>query len=57
MHGIQNTRKVSLLRQLVDLFYDPDFSFGEFIAANPDYSYQLADLLMGRVFGRDDTDF
>lgn len=49
--------KVSLLRQLVDLFYDPDFSFGEFIAANPDYSYQLADLLMGRVFGRDDTDF
>ena len=49
--------KVSLLRQLVDLFYDRDFSFGEFIAANPDYSYQLADLLMGRVFGRSDTDF
>ena len=49
--------KVDLLRKLVDLFYDSQFSFGSFISDNPDCSYQLADLLMGRVFGRESTDF
>ena len=49
--------KVELLRKLVDLFYDENFSFGGFISDNPDCSYQLADLLMGRVFGREKTDF
>ena len=50
-------RKVDLLRNLVDLFYDSQFSFGSFISDNPDCAYQLADLLMGRVFGRESTDF
>lgn len=50
-------KKVDLLRNLVDLFYDSQFSFGSFISDNPDCSYQLADLLMGRVFGRESTDF
>lgn len=49
--------KVELLRKLVDLFYDGNFSFGGFISDNPDCSFQLADLLMGRVFGREKTDF
>jgi len=51
------SEKVDLLRNLVDLFYDREFSFGKFISDNPDCSYQLADLLMGRVFGKPSTDF
>ncbi|MEC9096723.1 MAG: NAD(P)/FAD-dependent oxidoreductase [Planctomycetota bacterium] len=53
----QYAEKVELLRKLVDLFYDSQFSFGGFIADNPDCSYQLADLLMGRVFCQESNDF
>lgn len=40
------------LRQLVDAFYDPNFSFGAFLKRHPDCSGQLVDLLMGNVYRR-----
>ncbi|MEM8681497.1 MAG: tryptophan 7-halogenase, partial [Planctomycetota bacterium] len=38
------------IRELVDVFYDNDFSFGEFLRAHPRHRSNLTDLLIGRVF-------
>ncbi|MDA0591360.1 MAG: NAD(P)/FAD-dependent oxidoreductase [Planctomycetota bacterium] len=41
---------VMLFRKLVYAFYDPDFSFGSFLKANPQYRKNVTDMLIGDVF-------
>ncbi|MFP6762878.1 MAG: NAD(P)/FAD-dependent oxidoreductase [Planctomycetaceae bacterium] len=41
---------VMLFRKLVYAFYDPDFSFGRFLKANPQYRKNVTDMLIGDVF-------
>lgn len=41
---------MELLRNLVYAFYDKDFSFSRFLAANPEYKDHLVRLLIGDVF-------
>jgi len=41
---------VMLFRKLVYAFYDPDFSFGRFLKANPKYRKNVTDMLIGDVF-------
>ena len=38
------------IRKLVGAFYTKDFSFGQFMQANPDQAGPLTDLLIGRIF-------
>ncbi|MEC7446933.1 MAG: NAD(P)/FAD-dependent oxidoreductase [Planctomycetota bacterium] len=38
------------IRKLVDAFYTPEFSFGEFMKAYPQHRTNLTDLLVGKVF-------
>ena len=38
------------IRKLVYAFYDPDFSFGEFLEAHPDCREPIVHLLVGNVF-------
>lgn len=44
---------VSRLRQLVNVFYDEDFSIAKFMREYPQYRGNLTDLLIGRIFGED----
>lgn len=48
----QNTHRegVMLFRKLVYAFYDPHFSFGSFLKANPQYRKNVTDMLIGDVF-------
>lgn len=39
-----------LIRKLVEAFYTKEFSFGGFIKDNPQFSGNLTDLLIGRIF-------
>ena len=39
-----------LFRKLVYAFYDPDFSFGRFLKAHPQYRENVTDILIGDVF-------
>ena len=41
---------VMLFRKLVYAFYDPNFSFGRFLKANPQYRKNVTDMLIGDVF-------
>lgn len=41
---------VMLFRKLVYAFYAPDFSFGRFLKANPQYRKNVTDMLIGDVF-------
>jgi flavin-dependent dehydrogenase len=41
---------VMLFRKLVYAFYDPNFSFGHFLKANPQYRKNVTDMLIGDVF-------
>ena len=41
---------VMLFRKLVYAFYDPKFSFGRFLKANPKYRKNVTDMLIGDVF-------
>lgn len=41
---------VELFRKLVYAFYTPDFRFGEFLRAHPQYRNNLVDILIGDVF-------
>ena len=41
---------INLFRKLVYAFYDPDFSFGRFLKANPQYRANVTDMLIGDVF-------
>ena len=43
---------MNALSQLVDAYYDPNFSFGSFLKKHPDCSGELVDLLMGNVYRR-----
>ena len=38
------------IRELVDVYYDNDFSFGDFLRNHPEHRSNLTDLLIGRVF-------
>jgi flavin-dependent dehydrogenase len=38
------------VRKLVDAFYTPEFSFGQFMRAHPEHQGALTDLLIGRIF-------
>jgi flavin-dependent dehydrogenase len=38
------------IRKLVDAFYTPEFSFGDFMKAFPQHRNNLTDLLVGKVF-------
>ncbi len=44
---------VDRLRQLVNAFYDNDFSIGRFMREYPQYRGNLTDLLIGRIFSED----
>ncbi len=44
---------VHRLRQLVNAFYDNDFSIGQFMREYPQYRGNLTDLLIGRIFKED----
>lgn len=41
---------VMLFRKLVYAFYNPNFSFGRFLKANPQYRKNVTDMLIGDVF-------
>jgi flavin-dependent dehydrogenase len=41
---------IDLFRKLVYAFYDPDFSFGTFLKANPQFRSNVTDMLIGDVF-------
>jgi flavin-dependent dehydrogenase len=41
---------VNLFRKLVYAFYAPDFSFGKFLKAHPQYRANVTDMLIGDVF-------
>ena len=41
---------VNLFRKLVYAFYDPDFSFGSFLKANPQYRSNVIDMLIGDIY-------
>ncbi len=53
-HGPKVARGMQLIRQLVYAFYQPQFSFGEFNRAFPQYHDQVVRLLIGDVFDKDD---
>ena len=38
------------IRQLVDAYYQDDFSFGRFLRSHPEHQGSLTDLLIGRIF-------
>ena len=41
---------VGVISRLIHAFYDPQFSFGEFLARHPDQRRALIDCLVGDVF-------
>lgn len=41
---------VNLFRKLVYAFYDPNFSIGRFLKANPQYRSNITDILIGDVY-------
>jgi flavin-dependent dehydrogenase len=41
---------IDLFRKLVYAFYDPDFSFGTFLKAHPQFRSNVTDMLIGDVF-------
>lgn len=55
-HGTKIARGMQLIRQLVYAFYQPNFSFGAFNKAYPQFHDQVVRLLIGDVFDRDDFD-
>ena len=44
---------VERLSKLVEAFYTPGFSFGEFLRAHPDQHGHIVDILIGAVFKPD----
>ncbi len=48
---------VGVIYQLVHAFYDPEFSFGEFVRRFPEHRAALIDCLVGDVFDKDMSAF
>jgi flavin-dependent dehydrogenase len=49
-HGGEFVGGMNSLRKLVYAFYDPGFSFGEFLRRHPDQKESLVHLLIGNVY-------
>ena len=55
--GTPLMRGVEVIRQLIDAFYDPKFSFGEFVQRFPEQRAALIDCLIGDVIDKDMSSF
>jgi hypothetical protein len=44
---------VEVIRRLIHAFYDPEFSFGEFLRSHPEQRATLIDCLVGDVLDKD----
>ncbi len=48
---------IAVIRRLIDAFYDPGFSFAEFVDRFPRHKKALVDCLIGDVIGKDMSAF
>jgi hypothetical protein len=51
------TQGVEIIRRLIFAFYDPKFSFGEFVERFPEQRPALIDCLVGDVINKDMSGF